>query len=126
MHELSVAESICRSVVRRVAGVRIDEMIIEVGVLSGVNPEALAFCLGEAARLCGIDLVRFSVKPVPAEAVCDCGRTYQATNVMDPCPGCGGFSRSFTGGDDVVVASLVAEQEVGEANRAGQDCHREG
>ncbi len=125
MHELSVAESICRSVARRVGGARIEELVVEVGALSGVNPEALEFCLGEAARLCGVNLGRFAVEPVPAEAACDCGMTYRATDVMEPCPGCGGFSRSFTGGEDVVVTRLVVVEEDEQANRTGQDCHRE-
>ena len=126
MHELSVAESICRSVAARAGGARVDEMVIEVGALSGVNPDALRFCLGEAARLCGIDLGRFSVEAVPAEAACDCGLIYRADDLAQPCPGCGGFARSFTGGDDVVVTRLVVVEEDEQTHRAGQNRHREG
>lgn len=118
MHELSVAESICRSVARRTKGAHIDEVVVEVGVLSGVNADALRFCLGEAARLCGLDLGRFSVVAAPVEADCDCGKTYHTNDLMEPCPDCGGFLRSLTGGEDVVVTRLVVSEENEQASRA--------
>ena len=68
MHELSIAQSICQSVAERVGDARVDEMIVEIGALSGVNRDSLQFCLGEAAPLCGVKLGRFDIRVVPARA----------------------------------------------------------
>jgi len=111
VHELSIAESICRSVAERIDRARIDEMVVQVGALSGVNRDSLEFCLGEAAQLCGMDLGRFSVETVAAQAECSCGARYEAAELMQPCPECGGYSRSFVGGEDVVVSRLLVVQE---------------
>ena len=116
MHELSVAESICRSVSERVGDARVEEMVVQVGALSGVNRASLEFCLGEAAQVTGLKLERFSVERVPARARCECGETYEADELMQPCPRCGGFSRSFINGEDIVVSKLVAVEENDEAN----------
>jgi len=116
MHELSIAESICRAVKQRVDGARVEEMTVQVGALSGVNRESLEFCLGEAARLGGVGLGRFRVELVPAQATCECGFTYDAPDLFMPCPKCGGFSRTFTGGEDVVVSKLIVARENGEAD----------
>ena len=111
MHELSIAQSICQSVAERVGDARVDEMTVEIGALSGVNRDSLQFCLGEAAPLCGVKLGRFDIRVVPARAECVCGHTYDADDLMAPCPECGGYSRAFSGGEDVVVSRLVLVEE---------------
>ena len=111
MHELSVAASICESVADRVGPARVDEMIVQVGSLSGVNPEALEFALPHAAQMTGVRLDRFTVELVSARAVCECGHTYEAKDLIEPCPRCGGFRRTFSGGDDIVVSRLVVVLE---------------
>jgi hydrogenase nickel incorporation protein HypA/HybF len=116
VHELSVADSICRSVAERVGTARVEEMVVQIGSVSGVNPEALEFCLGEAAQLNRLDLGHFEIRAVPAAAVCECGHTYEAADLLEPCPRCGGFSRELTGGDEVVVSKLVVVESDGEAN----------
>ena len=116
MHELSIAESICRSVAERVGGARVDEMVVQVGALSGVNRHSLDLCLGEAARLEGVQLSSFEVQMVPAHAVCDCGHGYDVDDFLQPCPRCGGFSRSFTDGEDIVVSRLVVVEDDEPAN----------
>ena len=107
MHELSIAQSICRSVRERVGDARIGEMVVQVGTLSGVNRDSLDFCLGEAARMAGMTLDTFSVELVVAQASCECGCTYEAADLMQPCPECGGYSRAISGAEDVVVSRLV-------------------
>jgi Zn finger protein HypA/HybF involved in hydrogenase expression len=89
----------------------IDDLVVQVGVLSGVNRDSLEFCLGEAAGLLGLVVDRFSVEQAPARAECRCGHTYEVEDPLQPCPMCGGHSRSFVGGADVVVKRLVVVEE---------------
>ena len=116
MHELSVAQSICRCVAEHAGGARVDEMVVEVGALSGVNRESLEFCLGEAAQIGGVRLDHFAVEMVPARVECDCGHAYETEDLIEPCPKCGGFLRSVIGGEDIVVSKLVLVEENGETN----------
>ncbi len=111
MHELSVAQSICEAVIARAPGARVEEMVVEVGALSGVNAESLEFVMPNAAEICGLELGAFSIRPVPARAACECGHEYDATQILEPCPQCSGFDRSITGGEDVVVSRLIVVED---------------
>ena len=116
VHELSIATAICRSIAERVGNARVDEMTVQVGALSGVNRDSLEFCLGEAAPLCGVRLDRFDIELVPARAECACGHCYDARELLEPCPKCGGFSRSFTGGEEITINKLVVVEEDDQEN----------
>lgn len=111
MHELSVAQSICESVIAHAAGRRVETMVIEVGTLSGVNCESLEFVLPDAAEICGLAVDGFAVETATAQAECACGNVYEAVELLEPCPKCGGFERSITGGEDVVVSKLIVVEE---------------
>jgi len=116
VHELSVAQSICESVREHAAGRRVEEMIVQVGALSGVNCESLEFVLPDAAQMCNLDLAGFTIEPVSAQAECECGNVYEARELLEPCPKCGGFERSITGGEDIVVSKLIVVEENEQAN----------
>ena len=111
MHELSIAESICRSIISKTGSTRVKELMIEVGALSGVNRDSLKFCLDEAAKMAGLKLRRYDVHLVPAEAKCECGEVYEASGLIEPCPKCGGFGYTLSGGEDILIRHLVVEED---------------
>ena len=111
MHELSVAQSICESVIEHANGRRVEEMIVEVGALSGICAESLEFVLPTAADMCTLTLESFSIKRVPARARCECGHEYEATELLEPCPRCTGFNRDIIDGADVTVSRLVVVED---------------
>jgi hydrogenase nickel incorporation protein HypA/HybF len=111
VHELSIATSICERVLEHAGGSRVEEMQVLVGALSGVNADSLEFVLPDAASICGLALDRFTVETVPAEATCQWGHTYEARELLEPCPRCGGFSRTYTGGEDVIINKLILVEE---------------
>src|SRR5271166_2592465 len=49
MHELSIASNIVELVAQAAAGRRVRRVTLEMGQLSGVSPDALAFCFPEVA-----------------------------------------------------------------------------
>jgi len=107
VHELSIAQSICESVTAHAAGRRVEALVVEIGTLSGVNCDSLEFVFPEAAEMSGLAFDAFSIESTPARAACACGHAYEARELLEPCPACGGFERSITGGEDVVVSKLV-------------------
>ncbi|MFO7898767.1 MAG: hydrogenase maturation nickel metallochaperone HypA [Planctomycetota bacterium] len=116
MHELSVARDICRSVAEHADGRTVEELTVQVGALSCVNPDALDFALTDVAEAEGVALGRWTIEPVPARARCECGHEYHAHDLVEPCPRCGGFERDYIGGDTVVVSRLVVVEQNGEAD----------
>jgi len=109
MHEASIVREILATAAERAAGARVMEVCVEVGRLSGVSPDALAFyfeilrgdTLGTQARL--------TVDLVPLQARCsDCGRNTELEDLAWTCPLCAGTLR-FDGGAELELKSLVVE-----------------
>jgi Hydrogenase/urease nickel incorporation, metallochaperone, hypA len=44
MHELAITESVVEAVAERVGDARVTRVVLEIGMLSGVLPDALRFC----------------------------------------------------------------------------------
>lgn len=65
MHELAITESIVSTVAERVGGRRVTRVVLEIGRLSGVVPDAVRFCFdlcAEGTELAGarLDIVQLS------------------------------------------------------------------
>jgi len=65
MHELAITESIVSTVSERVRGRRVTRVVLEIGRLSGVVPDAVRFCFdlcAEGTELAGarLDIVQLS------------------------------------------------------------------
>ena len=119
MHELSLAHSIGEIAVRALHdetaaqspqdGVRVGKVRVRVGDLSGVDPEALAFCFevvrGEWVETTGAAL---EVERCPVRVRCQaCGRESElALNPLlesSGCTACGESRREIVGGRELEV-----------------------
>lgn len=107
MHELTVATNIVNAVAEELdaAGqTRARRLVVRVGMLSGVDPEALRFCLGVAAdgtELAGLEVV---VETGPATLFCpDCGSLPAEGGFSLACPRCGGRVTETEGGRELEV-----------------------
>ena len=118
MHELSLAQSICRAIVERTGRVPLATIRLKVGVLSGVVPDSLEFCLGEVARLEGLGEPRVEIELVQPILRCACGREYTAEDILQACPVCGGYQREVVAGTDLTVTSVdVLTEETSDVGR---------
>jgi len=50
VHELAITESIVAGVAERVDGRRVTRVVLEIGRLSGVVPEAVCFCFARSGE----------------------------------------------------------------------------
>lgn len=110
MHEMSLAAEIVRMCAERAATERAARVVsvgLALGRLGHVEPEALAFCLGSAARGTALDGARFDLVLCDGRAWCfDCG-TEVAIGARDaPCPGCGGHALRLTAGEELRVTAM--------------------
>jgi len=110
MHEMSLAEGVLQLIEdaarqQRFATVR--TVWLEIGQLSGVEPEALAFCfeavtLGSVAQGARLEIIR-----LPGTGWCmACSRTVPMNEVFGECPACGSHQLQVTGGTEMRVREL--------------------
>lgn len=110
MHELALAESIARTVLQEVDRQHlppVQKIVVRIGGLHAVVPEALAFsfkaiaadtCLGEA---------QLEIESIPIEGVCrECGGAFAVDRFLFACPACGSGKIQVTRGEELEVAYL--------------------
>ena len=113
MHEMSLAEGVLQIVedAGRTQGFsRVKAVILEIGQLSAVEPEAMRFCFDAVSRGTLAEGAQLEVIAVPGEGLCfSCGQTVAIAVLHDPCPACGGFPVQATGGTEMRVKELEVE-----------------
>jgi hydrogenase nickel incorporation protein HypA/HybF len=113
MHELSLAAGIVDLVsdaARAHDASRVVRVRLAVGALAQVEPEALALGFEAASRGTVAEGASLVIERPPGTARClGCGATPTVAQRGDPCPDCGGFELSITGGEDLRVIDLEVE-----------------
>ena len=113
MHEMSLAEGILQ-IVEDTAAMqgfsRVTEVRLEIGALSGVETEALNFCLDMVLKGSVADGAHVELERVPGQGWClSCGETVPIDALYDACPKCGGYQVQATGGTEMRVKDLLVE-----------------
>jgi hydrogenase nickel incorporation protein HypA/HybF len=110
MHELSLTQSVVDICVGKAQGRRVTAVVLEIGTLSGVVPDAMAFCFDACSRDTLLEGAEFRIETVAAMARCgDCDREFPLAAHFDPCPGCGGFRLQLLAGEELRVKYLEVE-----------------
>jgi hydrogenase nickel incorporation protein HypA/HybF len=113
MHEMSLAEGILQIVEEAAAkqGFRkVTEVRLEIGALSGVEPDALTFCLDVVFRDSVAEGARVELERLPGQGFClACSETVVVTALYDACPKCGSYQVQATGGTEMRVKDLLVE-----------------
>ena len=113
MHEMSLAEgvlAILEDQAKAQAFGRVRTVFLDIGELSHVDPDALAFCFDAVVRGTVADGAVLEINRTPGTAWCHtCGRTVAMARLGDPCPECGGYSLQVTGGDAMRVRELEVD-----------------
>jgi len=113
MHEMSLAEGIVRLIeesARKEGFSSVKLVALEIGRLSSVEPEALAFCFDAATRGSIAEGARLAIEDVPGRGVCgQCGADAEIEAIYDPCPKCGAYGLRITGGTEMRVKELEVD-----------------
>lgn len=113
MHEVGIANAILEAgqiEARRMAGSRLTRIGVRIGVLSGVDLQALNFAL--MALRAGTDLenIQIDLQSCPRRNRCTaCDREFQTALYSEPCPGCGSKKASLIGGEELELAFVEVE-----------------
>ena len=113
MHEMALAEGVLQLVeetAMRENAQRVKLVVLEIGRLSSVEPEALRFCFeavvdGSIAHGAVLEIV-----DVPGVGWCmPCGESVAMDEVFGACPRCGGYPLQPTGGTEMRVREIEIE-----------------
>lgn len=113
MHEMSLAEGVLQLVedtARRENAQRVKLVVLEIGRLSSVQPDALRFCFdavtrGDIARDAALEIV-----DVPGAGWCmQCAVTVPMQELYGACPTCGSHQVQPTGGTEMRVKEIEIE-----------------
>ncbi len=106
MHELAITESIVSSVAERVAGRRVTRVVLEIGKLSGVVPDAVRFCFDLCAEGTGLAGARLDIVQRSGRARCrTCGRECEFEDPLALC-GCGSADLDVREGQELRIREV--------------------
>ncbi len=113
MHEMSLCESVLQILednAKSQGFSRVRKVWLEIGELSGVEPEAMRFSFevirsGTLAEQASLEIIQ-----VPGEAWCiPCGKNVRVKQRFDACPECGSYQLQINGGDEMKIKELEVE-----------------
>lgn len=113
MHELALAESVVEIVeaqARAAGAERVLSVRLEIGALSHVAPEALAFCFEAVSAGTLAGGAKLEIDHVPGRGWChDCTAEVTVEELGAPCPRCGGFRLQISGGQEMRVKEMEVD-----------------
>ncbi len=111
MHELSITQSIVDVVAERTTGRTVVAVQVRVGRLSGVVPDAMAFCFEIAATGTPVEGARLDIEEIDGRIACHtCGLESAAADLVRLCP-CGSADVDVVAGEELTVVSVELEKE---------------
>lgn len=110
MHELSIAGNILE-IVEETARIHnfteVEEVDIEIGVMSGVVKEVLEFSFEIVVKGTILEKSKININEIHAEAQCNnCGKVFNPEDIYTQCPGCGSTSYDIIKGRELRVKSI--------------------
>lgn len=113
MHEMALCQGLM-GVIEDQASVhdysRVKAVVLEIGRLACVEPEALRFSFDVVARGTLAEGAALEIIETRPEAWClACGHAVQVEERFDPCPDCGGYQLQLSGGDELRIKELEVD-----------------
>lgn len=113
MHEMSLAEGILQiieDIASKQTVKRVKEVSLEIGELSGVEIQALEFCLEAVLKDSIAEHARVVIHTVPGQGYClVCSENIPLQALFDPCPRCGQYQIQPVAGKEMRVKDLLVE-----------------
>jgi hydrogenase nickel incorporation protein HypA/HybF len=109
MHELGISRNIVAIVSEAAKGQRVRRVTLEVGKLSGVMSDAIAFCFDAVAQGTVAEGATLEIREIDGRARCiDCASEFEVTTFLTPCA-CGSRRLVHFDGQDLKVKTMELE-----------------
>ena len=110
MHELAITRNIVAIVSEAAGDRRVRRVTLEVGELSGVMPDAIAFCFDVVAQGTVLDGARLDIRLIAGRARCnDCDNEFQTETLFARCP-CGSGRIVRLAGEELTVKTMELKE----------------
>ena len=113
MHEMSLAEGVLQLVedtARRESASRVKLVVLEIGRLSSVEPEAIKFCFEAVTHGSIAQGAALEILAVAGAGWCmQCAENVPMTELYGACPKCGSHQVQPTGGTEMRVKEIEIE-----------------
>lgn len=109
MHELAITRNIVAIVGDAAQGCRVTRVTLEIGKLSGVMADAIAFCFDIVAAETPLAGATLDIRQIDGRARCrECGTEFAAATLFSPCP-CGSRHTERLAGEELKVKAIELE-----------------
>lgn len=113
MHEMAIADSVLRGVLRHAGGRRVERVHLVVGHLRQVVPETLRFGWDVVTRSTGAEGSILDIEHVAPLGLClDCGEASLQDGFPFACDACGGFRIEVRQGNELLIDWIEVEDPV--------------
>lgn len=111
MHEMSLMQSVLEIVEEASRGfTKVKKVFLEIGALSGVDPQAMDFCFDVVMRDTLAEGATLEIIRKAGEGWCmQCSKRVDVSERYDPCPWCGSYQIQVTGGEEMRVKEIEVE-----------------
>jgi len=113
MHELSLCEGIMQIIEQQARSQKfstVKKVILDIGVLSGVETSALEFSFEVVMQGTVAQNAQLIINHIKAQARCtECTATFTINQRYDACPQCGSFELQISSGDEMKVKELEVD-----------------
>lgn len=110
MHEMSITQGIVDLCLEKGGGRRVLSVIVEIGELSGVVPDAVEFCFEACCRGTAAEGACLEIRRIPGRGSCTaCGAEFPRAEIFAPCPSCGSYAVATVAGEELRVVELEVE-----------------
>lgn len=113
MHELSLAENVLQIIEEAAVEQgfrRVKTVVLEIGSLAAVEPDAMAFCFDAAMRGSCAEDAELRIVSAPGIGRCaDCATEFGLEELPAACPSCGGYRVEPIAGMALRVSELEVE-----------------
>lgn len=110
MHELAIANSIVKTVVRESEKNGYKSVIavgLRIGALTDIVPEALEFGFNAIVAGTPLDGARLEIEHIPVKGVCEeCHRPFEVHNFVFVCPECGASNIKLEQGQELDITYI--------------------
>jgi hydrogenase nickel incorporation protein HypA/HybF len=112
MHELGIVRNIVAIVGDAAKGRRVRRVTLDVGKLSGVMPDAIAFCFETVAQGTMLEGATLEIRQIEGRARCNaCGSEFATDTLFTPCD-CGSRQFKRLQGEELNIKSMELAEEV--------------
>nr|WP_304608450.1 hydrogenase maturation nickel metallochaperone HypA [Pontibacter anaerobius] len=108
---MSIALSIVETAeeeVRNAGGRQVEEIVLEIGDLAGVEQDALDFAWKEAVKETVLEQAKCVIENKAGKARClNCQYEFALTYIYDICPSCSDFRKELMQGKEIKIKSIT-------------------